>query len=141
MDFPKTVYEIKHNKTNRSYIGTSKHPENRVYSHLSALRSGRHPVRDMQDDFDAYGEDYTISFLEVIEKYEDRNHEYDWMRKRNSFIRGMGYNYNDHFKQDKSKPNKVTYRAKINELLKQTDDLETLELVTRFWQKLVEEGA
>ena len=64
----------------------------------------------MQADFDTYGEDYTITYLEEITKYEDRIREYEWMQEYDSYIRGTGYNYNDHYKHDKSKPNKVTYR-------------------------------
>lgn len=95
MDFPRTVYMIRHNKTKRMYIGSSKRPEQRYKDHIFSLRSGRHPVADMQADFDKYGEDYTVEYLEVITKFEDRSHEYDWMRKYHSQIRGIGYNYND----------------------------------------------
>lgn len=95
MDYPRTVYLIRHNKTKRVYIGSSKHPEERYKQHMTMLQSGKHPVEDMQADFDEYGEDYTVEFLEVITKFEDRSHEYDWMRKYNSHIRGIGYNYKD----------------------------------------------
>lgn len=95
MDYPRTVYMIRHNKTKRIYIGSSKYPETRYKKHMTMLRSGKHPVEDMQADFDEYGEDYTLDLLEVITKFEDRSHEYDWMRKYNSHIRGIGYNYKD----------------------------------------------
>ena len=138
LDFPRTVYAIRHNKTGKVYIGSSKHPEQRVKSHLYALRAGRHSVGDMQSDFNTYGEDYTITYLEEITKHEDSIHEYEWMRKFKSYIRGAGYNYNDHYKQDKTKPNKVTYRDKINALLKATEDIETLKLIVEMWQRLVD---
>lgn len=95
MKLPRTVYLIRHNKTKRVYIGSSNNPPRRFKAHMDALRRGKHPVEDMQADFDKYGEDYSIEFLEVIEKYEDGMHEYDWMRKYNSHIRGIGYNYKD----------------------------------------------
>lgn len=95
MDYPRTVYLIRHNKTKRIYIGSSKNPTKRYCTHMAALQGGRHPVEDMQADYDQYGEDYTLEFLEVITKFEDRSHEYDWMRKYNSHIRGIGYNYKD----------------------------------------------
>ncbi len=137
MDFPRTVYAIQHNKTSRTYIGSSKNPEKRVRSHLSALRSGRHSIKDMQDDFDLYGDDYTITYLEEITDYSDRFHEYDWMYRYNSHIRGKGYNYMDRFTQEKPTINKSWYRQEFLGLLKKTTDLETLNLVLNIWRKLV----
>ena len=135
MDFPRTVYAIRHNKTNRVYIGSSKHPEVRIKSHMTALRGGFHIVEDMQSDFDLYGEDYTISFLEVITKYEDRFHEYDWMKLFNSHIRGTGYNYKDRYLQERKIDPKVEYRKSINALLRETDDVELLDLIFQILRK------
>ena len=119
MDFPRTVYLIRHNKTKRIYIGSSKRPEQRFKSHMEALRSGRHPVEDMQTDFDQYGEDYTVEFLEVITKFEDRHHEYDWMKKYNSHIRGIGYNYkdvsNNERKKNRNREKLLRYIGNISE--------------------------
>lgn len=96
MDFPRSVYMIRHNVTGRMYIGSSKNASSRCRSHLNMLRSRSHIVEDMQKDFDEYGEDYTISVLETITQFSDRNKEYEWMKKYNSHIRGIGYNYKDH---------------------------------------------
>lgn len=95
MDYPITIYAIRHNVTNRVYVGSSKNAEKRIKSHLSQLRGHRHIVEDMQSDFDKYGEDYTITILEEVFNYQDRLKEYDWMVKYNSHIRGKGYNYKD----------------------------------------------
>ena len=95
MKLPRTVYLIRHNKTNRIYIGSSANPQKRFKDHIYRLRNGSHPVGDMQADFDTYGEDYTVEYLEVITTYKDGMHEYDWMEKYNSHIRGSGYNYKD----------------------------------------------
>jgi hypothetical protein len=51
-------------------------------------------VEDMQADFNAYGEDYTVSIIEEID-YSTRDKEYEWMCFYNSNIRGFGYNYKD----------------------------------------------
>ena len=119
MKYPRTVYLIRHNKTKRIYIGSSNRPEQRFKSHMDALRSGRHPVEDMQSDFDLYGEDYTVEFLEVITKYEDRNHEYKWMKKYNSHIRGIGYNYKDvtniERKKNRNREKLLRYIAELTE--------------------------
>lgn len=104
MKLPRTVYLIRHNKTNRIYIGSSANPHRRIQNHMYALRNGHHPVEDMQADFDAYGEDYTVEFLEVITAYKDSMHEYSWMEKYNSHIRGSGYNYKDWNNRTRMRP-------------------------------------
>lgn len=98
MDFPREIYMIRHNKTGRMYIGSSKNAMKRCRSHLNLLRSRKHIVEDMQKDFDECGEDYTITVLETITDYSDRNREYEWMKRHSSHIRGIGYNYKDQAK-------------------------------------------
>lgn len=95
MKFPRKVYAIRHNKTNRVYIGSSYHVDKRFYEHISALRSNRHPVEDMQEDFDKYGEDFTLTVLDHISSIEEKDKEYEWMDKNQSYVRGVGYNYKD----------------------------------------------
>lgn len=95
MRFPRKVYAIRHNVTNRVYIGSSYHVDKRFNEHLTALRSHRHSVEDMQADFDKYGDDFTLTILDHIATIADKNKEYEWMQKNQSYIRGVGYNYND----------------------------------------------
>lgn len=95
MDYPRKIYAIKHNATNRVYVGSSKNADKRIYAHLSALRGHRHIVEDMQADFDKYGEDYTITILDEIAGYAENSKEYEWMKKFQSHIKGNGYNYKD----------------------------------------------
>lgn len=91
----KVVYSIKHNVTGKEYIGSSCKPKTRIQHHLSALMRGRHPVEDMQSDFNDYGNDYTISILEKITDYSQKNREYELMESHGSNVRGKGYNYKD----------------------------------------------
>lgn len=119
------------------YIGSSIHPESRVKQHFYALHHGRHHVPDMQADFDEYGDDYTVSYLEVIEKYEDRFHEYDWMKKFKSNIRGYGYNYKDRFFEKRKRDPKVQYRNELLDLVREIDDLSSLDLLCRIAEKMV----
>jgi group I intron endonuclease len=93
--FPRKVYAIRHNVTNRVYIGSSYHIDKRFYEHLSALRAHRHPVGDMQEDFDKYGGDFTLTVLDHISSIAEKDKEYEWMEKNQSYIRGVGYNYKD----------------------------------------------
>ena len=96
MNFPRKVYAIRHNKTNRVYVGSSSRVDNRFKEHMCALRNGRHSVEDMQADFEKYGEDYSFTVLDEIATYEDRLKEYDWMKKYRSYDKQFGYNYKDY---------------------------------------------
>lgn len=98
MIIPRQVYEIRHNVTGRAYIGSSKDVHKRYAHHLSLLRRGVHPVEDMQQDFNEYGENYSFQVLADILKFEERQIEYELMRERGTMSRGNGYNYKDHVK-------------------------------------------
>lgn len=95
MELPRKVYAIQHNITKRIYIGSSKNVEQRYKSHIWQLRAGSHHVEDMQADYDECGEDYSLFILDEIVRYEDRGIEYEWMKKFNTIVRGIGYNYGD----------------------------------------------
>lgn len=88
------IYMILHNKTGRMYIGRSKNTKERIKRHFALLRAGRHSVEDMQEDFDKFGDDFTISIISESNA-ENRNAEIEMMEKHNSCIRGIGYNYKD----------------------------------------------
>ena len=95
MNYPRKVYAIRHNVTNRVYIGSSCRVDRRFQQHISAVRCHRHPVEDMQADFDQHGDNFTLTVLDHIATSEDLYKEYDWMHKNRSYIRGVGYNYKD----------------------------------------------
>lgn len=137
MDFPRTVYAIKHNKTGRMYIGSSRRPDVRLKSHFASLKRGKHPVEDMQSDFDEFGDDYTIIYLEEITEFRDRSHEYDWMRMYCTHIRGKGYNYKDIHVQPRKRSPVVARRKEIQALLREVDDISTLDLVRQLLKKKV----
>lgn len=93
--YPRKIYEITHRPTGRMYVGSSHNPEARIMSHLSALRRGKHPVEDMQADFDQRGWDYSFSIIGEIKDETEDHKEYDCMLERRSNERGVGYNYKD----------------------------------------------
>ena len=93
--YPKTIYAIQHNVTKRIYIGSTCKIDRRYKNHISALRKGTHPVEDMQEDFDKYGEDFSLYELGVIDGFENKHLEYSYMTEYESYKRGKGYNYND----------------------------------------------
>ena len=98
MTFPRDIYILTHNPTQKSYIGSSWWVERRIKQHLWELRKGSHHVEDMQKDFDEYGEDYTVSILETCNTWEEHYREYYWMQKYETCTRGVGYNYKDNAK-------------------------------------------
>ena len=88
------VYMIRHNVTGRMYIGRSENVPLRIKQHFWQLRAGKHPIEDMQNDFEVYGNDFTVSILGEV----DNDHlklEIEMMDKYNSTTRGVGYNYKD----------------------------------------------
>ena len=122
------MYLIRHNKTNRIYIGSSANPQKRFNDHIYRLRNGHHPVGDMQQDFNTYGEDYSFELLEVITTYKDGMHEYDWMEKYNSHIRGSGYNYKDYANRKRARKTKSS-RGELLRRIKSLTDEEVERLV------------
>lgn len=129
MDFPRKIYAIRHNATNRVYVGSSHQVEKRVNNHLSRLRNHKHSVEDMQADFDKYGENYTITILEENIAYEDRFKEYEWMSKKWSALRGYGYNYKDKFYKKYVRENAEKTEKQLKNIIRNTknpDDLATL---------------
>ncbi len=108
--YPRSIYKITHIPTGRVYVGSSNVPEHRLASHLSALKNGRHPVEDMQSDFDELGNDYDFSIIGQIKDESENHKEYDCMLECGSNIRGKGYNYKDrkcpHAKPFKQRPRK-----------------------------------
>jgi group I intron endonuclease len=70
MKFP-GVYIITHVESGRSYIGSSKNIQTRIYGHLSDLRNNRHHSQYLQRVWNKYGEEsFKISVLEecVLDK-------------------------------------------------------------------------
>lgn len=119
MRLPRKVYAIRHNVTKRMYIGSSHNVENRYKSHVWALRSGRHTVEDMQEDYDEYGEDYSLFILGEITEFEQRGMEYEWMRKYNTIKRGVGYNYMDQERVVSHAVNSIPYKEGLPEPMTQ----------------------
>lgn len=89
------VYKITHEVTGRVYIGSSNDPKRRYQAHLSALRNGKHPVEDMQNDFDEFGGVFKFDVIDTINDKSEEHKEYDHMVACHSNVRGKGYNYKD----------------------------------------------
>jgi hypothetical protein len=98
MRIPRNVYAIKHNETQKIYVGSTCDVQKRIKAHLNDLRAKKHRNEDMQYDFNVFGENYSFFVLDTINKYDEKAKEFEWMEKLESNVRGKGYNYNDrHF--------------------------------------------
>lgn len=124
MNFPRKIYAIRHNVTNRVYIGSSANVDKRLMKHIYDLRAHKHHIEDMQSDFDQYGENFTFTILEDVFAYEDKRKEYEWMEKYQSHIRGIGYNYKDHvFKQNPPIKHALTFNGKTMSISKWAEEV------------------
>ena len=95
MRYPRAVYAIQHNVTDRIYVGSTSNLKSRLQSHRSSLRRGGHGVADMQSDYAKYGENFTVYLLDIIHDPKADRKEFEWMHRLQSHIRGKGYNYNE----------------------------------------------
>ena len=102
MTLPRKIYVLQNLVNNKVYIGSSSKTKNRFKCHINALKRGKHPVEDMQRDFDKYGGLFIFYVIDTIQDHEERNKEYEWMEKLSSYKRENGYNYKDHFKFEKA---------------------------------------
>ena len=89
------IYSIKCNETGKEYIGRTEDYERRIKYHMSRLQNGKHPIRDMQSDFDKYRDSFRVSVLEETTSVFQRDREYELIESHKSYLRENGYNYND----------------------------------------------
>ena len=93
-----TVYTITNKITGRTYVGKTsrRFPPARIAKHFEALRSNRHKVEMMQDDFNKYGEDsFVVHYLDSFDELEGDRMEVFMMKVLRSQDRRFGYNYKD----------------------------------------------
>lgn len=95
MKFPRTVYAIQHNVTGRIYVGSSANIQKRYWGHIWQLRNNKHQNKDMQYDFNEYGEDYSLFVLDKINDIDHKSIEQLWMKKLRTNDPRIGYNKND----------------------------------------------
>ena len=93
--YPRYVYAIQHNTTGRIYVGSADNIQNRYKSHLSLLRRGKHKNKEMQHDFNGYGDNYSVFVLDEIKSIEDSGLENKWMDKLRTYDTRIGYNHAD----------------------------------------------
>ena len=90
-----SIYMIKNNVSNKPYIGRSVNPERRISAHFQALRRGE-GYKDMQKDFDNYGEEsFEAKILEThsTDEHDPREREDHYIKKYNSIKEGYNKRY------------------------------------------------
>jgi hypothetical protein len=96
MNFPRKVYLLYNTVTGKGYVGSTVNIKQRMYAHFITLKCGKHPVEELQNDYDEYGDHFTVKILDTIYSIDETHKEHDWMRKLNTFDKRYGYNYKDH---------------------------------------------
>ena len=81
---PAGIYLIKNTSNNKEYVGKSSHINTRKVNHFSMLRKNSHKNKDLQDDYNLFGEE---SFeFSIIEKVQDNTSEENLLRKEAEHI-------------------------------------------------------
>lgn len=92
----KIIYAMVHKPTGKAYIGSTRHgAEFRICQHLNLLRSGKHKNKDMQEDYNKYGEDYSFHMLDTVPTNHFKEREYFWMSFFDTYNPEKGYNSKD----------------------------------------------
>lgn len=95
MKLPRQVYALVHEPTGKMYIGSSANAPKRLRVHLSQLKNGSHPARELQADYDLHGGPLRLFLLDEICSFADRGKEYQWMKQLKTFDPRFGYNCRD----------------------------------------------
>lgn len=87
------IYKITNLINNKVYIGRATNFLKRKNSHLCYLRKGNHSNSHLQASWDKYGEEnFVFEVLEVCEKEDLGNKEYEWVTLLKSTQTEFGYN-------------------------------------------------
>lgn len=99
------IYALEYNPTKKLYIGSTVNLEKRYKTHITFLKKGKHQSKELQDDYNKYGEDFSVYVLEEIDDgnsfiqvgykqyVKHRIAEYNWMDKYKTTTNG--YNIQD----------------------------------------------
>ena len=90
------IYGIRCKSNGRIYIGRTTNLKCRLKCHFDQLKLNKHKNELLQNDFNEQGiNNFEVYILEDDIPIQDRNKEYDYMHKYNTYDKKYGYNYND----------------------------------------------
>lgn len=79
------IYCIRCVVNDQKYVGQASHIRNRLNSHLSALRKGKHTIKDLQGDWNKYGEDaFEIYIVSKCSRDSLNTEEQFWISNLNA---------------------------------------------------------
>lgn len=81
---PAGIYLIKNTSNDKEYIGKSSHINTRRVNHFSRLRKNAHKNKELQEDYNSYGED--CFEFSIIEKLENNPTEQELLKKEAEYI-------------------------------------------------------
>ena len=106
---PSGIYKITNNANGKVYIGQSQNIFMRRRQHFMELSSGRHPNKNMQNDWNKNNKYFRWDVLEYCSISELNDREKYWIDKYNALEKG----YNIDWVPYKRKIKKITNRKKI----------------------------
>lgn len=79
------IYKIECSENGYVYIGQTNNPDRREREHFGKLKSGSHPNRTLQADFNQYGKPaFSFDVIEALEIENKRQLEQYWLEKYNA---------------------------------------------------------
>lgn len=104
----KFIYRIFNFANCKSYIGSTKFPNLRFRQHMNLLKRGVHPNKELQSDYNLYGDVFSYSIIDTKTKFRNESEEYSWMRRFRTYDEHYGYNSHDsamrHMAKNTQKP-------------------------------------
>jgi len=87
------VYFFKNIKTNKIYVGQSKHVKKRIFQHIENLNKNKDGCKYLQNSWNKHGEDaFIYGVLEYCPKSKTNKREIYWIKKLKSHVTENGYN-------------------------------------------------
>ena len=104
MNYPFFIYELRNKANGKIYIGMTANPNQRFHKHLYDMKSGKHPVPLMNEDFAKYGSDsFEFNVIDTVHNDDEVRKEKYWQLKLRTREPEFGYNYKEDAKHIREK--------------------------------------
>ncbi len=69
--YKRVIYKIENTENGKKYIGSTRDVKKRFKKHLSELRNNKHVNKELQKDWNEYGEEsFKFEILEIVDVYD-----------------------------------------------------------------------
>lgn len=83
------IYKITNKKSNKAYIGMSINIFDRIDQHVTSLKNGIHPIKELQDDYNDIGcANFNFSILEKCTRGNMREREGYYIQEYDTYHNG-----------------------------------------------------